>query len=74
MLTVKNVADELALSISAVYALIERGELPHYRIGGAIRIADEHLSEFLASKERRAREPQPGKANGSRPRLKHLKL
>jgi excisionase family DNA binding protein len=67
MLTVKNVADELALSISAVYALVERGELGHYRIGGAIRIGDEHLSEFLASKEKRGREPQPLKANGSRP-------
>ena len=74
MLTVKQVADELALSISAVYALVERGEIAHYRIGGAIRIGDQHLSEFLASKERRGREPQPGKTNGSRPRLKHLKL
>ena len=74
MLTVKQVADALALSISAVYALVERGELAHYRIGGAIRIGDEHLSEFLASKEKRGREPQPGKANGSHPRLKHLKL
>lgn len=74
MLTVKQVADELALSISAVYALVERGEIAHYRIGGAIRIGDQHLSEFLASKEKRSGEPQPGKANGSRPRLKHLKL
>lgn len=74
MLTVKNVADKLAMSISAVYALIERGELPHYRIGGAIRIGDEHLSEFLASKEKRGRELQPGDASRSRPRLKHLKL
>ena len=51
MLTVKQVANVLALSISAVYALVDRGELAHYRIGGAIRIGDEHLSEFLRAKK-----------------------
>ena len=51
MLKVKQVAERLNVSPSKVYELIERDLLPHYRIGGAIRVSEGHLTEYLASNE-----------------------
>ncbi|NUQ63161.1 MAG: helix-turn-helix domain-containing protein [Pirellulales bacterium] len=44
MLRVVQVAERLNCSVSTVYALIERGNLPHYRIGGAIRVGEEECT------------------------------
>lgn len=38
-LSAKEVSIVLGISRSAVYALLRRGELPHYRFGRRIRIA-----------------------------------
>jgi excisionase family DNA binding protein len=69
LLNVKQVAERLSVSESKIYRLVEAGELPHHRIGGAIRFSEEQLSEFLqgARRERTVRKL-------SRPRLKHIKL
>jgi excisionase family DNA binding protein len=72
VLTVKVVAERLALSVSKVYQLIEVGDLAHYRLGGAIRVSDEQLTEYLQGTERKPGRPQS--KPGSRPRLKHLTL
>lgn len=47
MLTVKQVAQRLAVSAKSVYAAISRGELAAYRVAGAIRIAPADLDAYL---------------------------
>ena len=49
MLNVKDVADRLSLSPSKVYRLIEDREIAHHRIGGAIRVTEEQIAEYLAT-------------------------
>ena len=44
LLTVREVAERLAVSTATVYSLCERGELPHVRISNAIRIAPADLA------------------------------
>ncbi len=73
---VKEVAERLEVSATTIYALVSDGKLRHYRVGqgrGCIRIAEEHLAEFLAGVERKA-EPSPPAATGRRVKLKHLRL
>jgi excisionase family DNA binding protein len=72
MRTVRETSQRLALSVSSTYELIRSGSLPHYRIGGAIRIADADIERFLAGCRR---ERQPVQVvRKLRPRLKHIKL
>jgi excisionase family DNA binding protein len=50
VLTVKEVAERLKVSIGCVYQLITERRLQHLRIGcgrGAIRIREDDLSSFL---------------------------
>jgi|FLYL01.1.fsa_nt_gi excisionase family DNA binding protein len=71
MLKVSEVASRLSLSPSKVYELVEKGKLPHYRIGGSIRVSEEQLSEFLNEAERR---PVPvERKTGPRPRLRFVR-
>ena len=49
-LTASDVADRLRVCRATVYALCERGELPHVRVCGAIRIAPRDLAEFIAAR------------------------
>jgi excisionase family DNA binding protein len=75
VLKVKAVAQRLALSISAVYALLESGRLPHYKIGGAIRVSEDQLKEYLDSC-RRGRNSADG-SEASQPlraKLTHISL
>ncbi len=74
MLNVKDVADRLSLSPSKVYRLIENREIAHHRIGGAIRVTEEQIAEYLADTKRERKAVFP---SGVRPRsvkLKHLHL
>ena len=48
LLTVREAAERLAVSTATVYALCDRGELPHVRIGNAIRIAPADLAAYVA--------------------------
>lgn len=71
MLRVKEVAARLNLSESKVYELIESGQLPHHRFGGAIRVSEVQIAEFLDETKRDRREP----ATRLRARpLRHLKM
>jgi excisionase family DNA binding protein len=72
MMTVKQVAERLNVSMGTVYAAIERGELKCYRFGrrsGTIRVSEEYLGEYLASSrvERQSVDTLPY-------RFKHLNL
>ncbi len=72
MLKVSQVASRLNLSVSKTYELVEKGDLGHHRMGGAIRVSETQLQEFLNSTKR---EPATARrVAGSRPRLKHLNV
>jgi excisionase family DNA binding protein len=49
------VAAALSVSRSLVYDLIEKGKLPHYKVGvgrGAIRVSEDDVVEFLRTRRR----------------------
>lgn len=74
MLRVSDVARRLSLSESKVYELVEGRLLAHHKIGGAIRVSEQQLAEFLeeTKRERGARERQTRQL--PRPRLKNFSL
>ncbi len=47
LLDVRQAAALLQLSERTVYTLVERGELPHARVGGSIRFVPEVLEQWL---------------------------
>ncbi|MBK7858417.1 MAG: helix-turn-helix domain-containing protein [Archangiaceae bacterium] len=47
LLTVRQVAERLAVSTATVYALVGRGELEHARVSNAIRVSPEALERYL---------------------------
>lgn len=49
-LTVDHIADRLAISTRTVRRWIDLGELPVYRLGRAIRVAEADLTDFLSRK------------------------
>jgi len=53
LLTVKEVATRLHVCRATVYSMVERGELPHVRVGNAVRFEPTRL---VAALERRRRE------------------
>ena len=80
MLTVKSAAGVAGVCLSVVYAWIQSGRLPHYRLGrpgfrGAIRIAEADLAAFLASLKQETRPeeklPAPTKKKST---FRHLKI
>ena len=50
LLTVEQVAESLQLSTKQVRRLIERDEIPAYRIGRLIRVSADGLSGFIESR------------------------
>jgi len=50
MLTAKETASSLKISLSMVYRLISTGQLPSYAIGGCLRVSESDLMQFLKSK------------------------
>jgi len=74
MLRVKQVAERLNLSESKVYELVERGELPHHRFGGAIRVSEEQVAEYLEATKRERRELEPPRKRRRGIGLRHLRL
>ena len=50
LLTVREVAERLAVCTAMVYALCERGELRHLRISNAIRVHPDDLEAFIVGK------------------------
>ncbi|MBM4283544.1 MAG: helix-turn-helix domain-containing protein [Deltaproteobacteria bacterium] len=52
LLTVREVAARLRVSTAAVYALVEKRQLPHLRVLNAIRVLEADLDAFLAARRR----------------------
>jgi excisionase family DNA binding protein len=74
LLTVKEVAEKLRLSITSVYGLIRRGMLAAIRIGGrkgAIRVFQDEVQRYLDESISCPAMPEP--VIPSRP-LKHIRL
>ena len=74
LLTVKEVASWLRLSLAEVYRLIRSSELSHYRVGpgsGAIRVRRDDINAFL---NKRRKGPKPEPEQSLQPAgLKHIK-
>jgi excisionase family DNA binding protein len=51
-LTIPDVAELLSLSTRSVRRLIEHGQLPVHRFGGAVRIAEADLRAYIATHRR----------------------
>lgn len=49
LLTAKQAATVLAVSLSKIYALKDAGKIPFYPIDGCIRFAEEDLLDYLSS-------------------------
>lgn len=47
LLTVREMAVVLKISLSLAYNLIARGEIPRYEIASCIRVAEEDLRQYL---------------------------
>jgi excisionase family DNA binding protein len=72
LLKVEMVAQRLNNSISTIYALIESGELEHYRCPG-IRVSEDQLGRYLDSSRRGRREARPTPSPRP-PKLNHIRL
>ena len=76
MFTVKEVANQLNVALTTVYALINAGQLKCYRIGngrGVIRISESSLEEYLQTVET-SRCANDSQHNGVTSQLRHIKL
>lgn len=47
LLTIKEVAIRLKISLSLAYGLVARGEISSYRIGSCRRVSEDDLSRYL---------------------------
>ncbi len=74
MLKVSDVARRLNLSQSKVYELIDARVLPHYRIGGAIRVSEEQLAAFLDEKKREPKDRERRRSTTRPAVLRHVRL
>jgi excisionase family DNA binding protein len=75
VLTVKQVAERLGVSVSFVYAECTAGRMKHRRLGASkrmIRVSEEQLAEYLAAAERQG--VSTPLAAGGLPKLRHLNL
>lgn len=50
MLTIKEVAELTQLSVSHIYALVSKSEIPHFKIGSAVRFTENDIADWLRSK------------------------
>ncbi len=66
LLTARQVAEELAISQSMVYALAARGEIPAVRIGTALRFEPSDVEAFVQACKVPAA-VKPSAANAGRP-------
>lgn len=71
-LTFEEVQDLLKLSRSKMYQMLQRGELPAYKIGKQWRIEKSELEEWLASKKFNVTSPEESTAMKSRIRFLSL--
>ena len=50
LLTVREVAAYLGVHDKTVYAWVERGSIPHYKIGGRVRFDIAQVQQWLCSR------------------------
>jgi len=55
LLTIREVAVILKISVSSVYRYVETGRFPHIKIGTNIRFTQDHIAEFLAENPAKAK-------------------
>src|SRR5947208_1364314 len=75
VMKVAEAAKKLEVSATTIYALVAAGKLRCYRVGmgrGCIRIADEHIAEYLGKAAPAV--SAPAAPRPVPPRLKHLRL
>ncbi len=62
LLTVKNLSDLLSIKRSTLYLWVEKGEIPHYRVGRLVRFNLEEVDKWLRrhKKDSQAAEKAPG--------------
>lgn len=76
LLTVREVATQLQLSIASIYAMIRKGTLVAHRLGGrngAIRIRPEDVDSCLESTAQHLAPSKPV-PRAPRVKLKHIRL
>jgi excisionase family DNA binding protein len=71
LLKTKQVCEKLQISERKLRQLVARGELAVYRIGGALRFAEEDLLAYVRGCREQRQEQTP---RASTPRLRHLRL
>ncbi|MFN7131579.1 MAG: helix-turn-helix domain-containing protein [Myxococcales bacterium] len=54
LLTIAEVATRLGVSRATAYKLCERGDLPHHRVSGSIRVSQADFAGYLAARRRDA--------------------
>ena len=59
MLTVKEVAARLKLAPSTVYGMIDAGEFPAFRFGGALRVDEDELEAWKEARRTAAANVPP---------------
>jgi excisionase family DNA binding protein len=47
LLTIEMLSNYLSIKVKTLYAKVEAGEIPHYRIGGLIRFRLEEIDQWL---------------------------
>ncbi len=75
MLTVKEVAARLKVSVATVYNLVAQGKLACHRIGtgrGAVRVSEDQLRSFLERTEQKTAGAEPRRP-APRVKLNHLR-
>lgn len=50
LMTIKEVAEMTQLSVSHIYALVSKSEIPHFKIGSAVRFTENDITNWLRSK------------------------
>ncbi len=58
LLSVDDVRERLMLSRAAVYRLVARRQLPHYRLPGGLRFKQADVDTFLESRRQNVRATQ----------------
>jgi len=63
---IRRVSQYLGIKRSTLYAMIERKEIPHYRIGRLARFRPEEINEWLLTKKQAQRERPTGRTSRRR--------
>ncbi len=59
-LTVREAAELLGIGVTLAYELVDRGEIPHVRLGRTVRISRRALEEWIAAGGRATPKPPAG--------------